>query len=161
MWALRRCQTSEVRSFLALCAVVVLAIGIGVTFVAHGVSQSGILQLSEGRSSARFVITAPAPPTHTYDVEVETAASASVGVHIQTWYGQALGVLDSTRTNPACEANGARTACLLRFPALEAQCPGRWYVIASKISGPSVKVNITVTFQAVKGDLVPGRVTRC
>ena len=176
-----RWQTSSMRGFLAMTVTVLLAIGVGVAIVAHeGVSkaksgsgtsialpasrpQTGELHLAGGRSSAGFTIIALPPPTHTYDVLIETNASADLSVHFQTWYGQTLGVQYSTRGTLAsdCNVTGIHLLCLQHFPALEAQCPGPWKVIASKSSGPPVSVRIVVTFQAVRGDLTVGSVTRC
>jgi len=169
------------RAFLATTVAVLFAIGIGVAVVAHtGLSkaqlgsgtslagrtsrpQSGELHLASGHSTASFTIVALSPPTHTYDVLVETGASADLSVHFQTWYGQRLWVQYSTRGSLAsdCKVAGKSMACLQHFPALEAQCPGRWNVVASKKSGPAVNVRIVVTFQTVRGDLPAGSVTRC
>ena len=166
---------------MATTVAVLLAIGIGVAVVAHeGLSkaksgsgtsiagpvsrpQTGELHLASGHSTASFTIIALSPPTHTYDVLLKTGASADLSVHFQTWYGQRLWVQYSTRSSLAsdCKVVGKSMVCLQHFPALEAQCPGRWNVVASKTSGPAVNVRIVVTFHTVRGDLPAGSVARC
>ena len=116
-----------------------------------GRPQIGYLRLPAGQSSARFTITALAPPTHTYDVFVETTASADVSVYFKTWYGQTLGAQYSTQGTLAsnCVVTGTRMACLSHFPELGAQRAGPWTVIATKRSGPPVSLRVSVTFHSV------------
>lgn len=148
-------------AMLVSICVVVVALGAVAFFAtqsspAHGPSSGSLegraqirhLRLSVGESSARFTITALAPPTHTFDVLVETAASADVSVYFKTWYGQTLGVQYSTQGALAsnCIVTGTQMACLSHFPHLEAQRAGPWTVIASKRSGPPVTVRISITF---------------
>jgi len=152
------------RSLLASSCALVVAIGAVAIFAMQtsptsrsstptldGRPQVGTLLLAKGRSSAHFAITALTPSTHTYDVLVETAASADVSVYFQTWYGQTLGAQYSTQGTLAsnCVVTGARMTCLSHFPELGAERAGTWTVIASKRSGPSAAVRVSVTFQAL------------
>jgi len=111
-----------------------------------GRAQRATLHLARGKSSARFAITALAPPTHTFDVRVGAPAAADVGVRIRTWYGVPLRILNSTHNPDRCRSAGGRSSCYVPFPLLEAQRAGRWTVIASKRSRHPADVAITITF---------------
>jgi hypothetical protein len=99
-----------------------------------------------GPSTARFEITALAPPRHTWDVRVAAPSDADVGARIRTWYGQRLRVLDSTRDRSSCRIEASRSVCSLAFPRLEVQRPGAWTVIVTKRSMPPARVRVTVIF---------------
>jgi hypothetical protein len=72
--------------------------------------------------------------------------AADVSVHIHTWYGVDLGVLDSTHDSAWCTTRAGRLTCLTHLPILEAQLAGRWTVIATKRSGPAATVTIAIIF---------------
>jgi hypothetical protein len=107
----------------------------------------------EGRSNRHFDISAPKPPAHTWDVRVEHPRGTDVRLSIETWYGTKLRVFESTADLPAssCRERGNRQVCLARFPALEAQRPGRWTVSAAKLSKPAAEVLVEVQFTPLDG----------
>jgi hypothetical protein len=112
-----------------------------------GRPQGAVLRLSHGHSTARFRITALPPPQHTWDVGITAPARADFAVHILTWYGAWLGVLDTRdRFEPECVISDTRRVCRLHFPQLEAQRAGPWTVIATERSKREATVRIQVTF---------------
>jgi hypothetical protein len=77
---------------------------------------------------------------------ITAPVAADVAVHIHTWYGVDLGVLDTTHDSAWCRTHGESSTCLSRLPILEAQLARRWTVIATKRSGPAATVNVAITF---------------
>jgi hypothetical protein len=122
----------------------------GATAALVGRPQAAVLQLARGNSTTKFTISALPPPTHTWSVAIDAPAKADVEVHILTWYGAWLSVLDTTRERQSCAITGTQTHCLLSFPLLEAQRAGPWTVIARKRTDPSATVRIQVTFNPTR-----------
>jgi hypothetical protein len=108
--------------------------------------QAARLVLSAGRSSAKYLITAPSPAEYSFDVSVTAPASADVAVNIRTWYGALLSILSSTHDQGVCGRRGSEETCFERFPFLPAQLAGKWTVVASKRSVPPATIRIAVTF---------------
>ena len=112
-----------------------------------GRPQAANLAMASGRSSVRYVITAPDPARHGFDVRVTAPASIDVAVRIRTWYGADLpSILISSHQPGTCRLKGSQDTCLERFPLLEAQHAGAWTVVANKQSGPAATVRIVITF---------------
>jgi hypothetical protein len=107
-----------------------------------GQSQGATLRMASGHSTARFKITALAPPTHVFDVRIVAPASADVRVRMRTSNGRLLRILDSTRIADWCQVRRSRSVCLLMFPLLEAQREGLWTVIVRKRSDPAATVRV-------------------
>ena len=105
------------------------------------------LMLAEGRSSARYRITAPSPAQYGFEVTVIAPAAANVSVNARTWYGAILSILISTRDlREWCRRQGSQDICFERFPLLPAQRAGTWTIVASKHSEPASTVRIAITF---------------
>ena len=115
--------------------------------IIHSIPQSALLRLPAGRSSSRFLLFAPDPPTHPFDVHVETAASARLTIDIRTWYGQVLHVLRAASMEAWCHEQGRKARCLIPLPILEAQRAGRWTVIVRKRSQAAVTAEVSVAFK--------------
>jgi hypothetical protein len=118
--------------------------------ITAGTQANGLarrLRLPAGPVAAQFAIRAPAPSSHTFTVRILAPRHADIAIWLQTWYGQRLNVLGSTRDRANCRAAANQTVCLLRFPRLEAQRAGTWTVHAAKRSPRPAVVQITVTFQ--------------
>ena len=112
-----------------------------------GRPQAANLALASGRSSARYVITAPDPARYGFDVSVTAPASIEVAVSIHTWYGAVFpSILSSSRQSDVCRHRGSEDICFELFPLLPAQRAGAWTVIAAKQSGPAATVRIVITF---------------
>jgi hypothetical protein len=112
-----------------------------------GRPQAANLALASGRSSARYVITAPDPARYGFDVSVTAPASIDVAVSIHTWYGAVFpSILSSSHQSDACRHRGSEDICFELFPPLPAQRAGAWTVIAAKQSGPAMTVRIVITF---------------
>lgn len=93
--------------------------------------------MSSGRSSARYVITAPDPAQYAFDVSVSAPASVDVAVRIDTWYGaEFTSILVSSHQSDWCKLRGSEDLCFEPVPLLPAQRAGAWTVIAAKPSGP-------------------------
>lgn len=114
-----------------------------------GRPQAAALSLSEGSASARYRITAPSPAMYVFDVAVAAPEATNISVHIHTWYGATLSVLNSTRNPESCRRRGSQISCVERFPRLPAQRAGSWTVVVTKQSGYAAKVHIAVTFMKV------------
>lgn len=112
-----------------------------------GRPQAANLAMSGGRSSARYVITAPDPARYAFDVSVSAPSSIDVAVSIDTWYGAEFpSILVSSHQLGACRLRGSEDVCFERFPWLPAQRAGAWTVVAAKKSGPAATVRIVITF---------------
>ena len=112
-----------------------------------GRPQAANLALASGRSSARYVITAPDPARYGFDVSVTAPASIDVAVSIHTWYGAVFpSILSSSHQSGACRLRGSQDVCFELFPFLPAQRAGAWTVVAAKQSGPAAIVRIVITF---------------
>ena len=112
-----------------------------------GKPQAANLAMPSGRSSARYVITAPDPARYGFDVSVTAPASIDVAVSIHTWYGAVFpGILSSSRQPGACRLRGSQDVCFELFPRLEAQRAGAWTVVVAKQSGPATTVRVVITF---------------
>jgi hypothetical protein len=110
--------------------------------------QSARLPVATGRSTARFVVTAPSPARYSFDVFLNTPPSADIAVEVRTWYGSTLSIFDSRdHRGHDCPVEGSREICFLRFPLLPAQKAGRWTVVVTKRSGPSAVVSLAVQFR--------------
>jgi hypothetical protein len=105
--------------------------------------------LGRGRSTERYQIEALNPPTHAYTVHLVATHIPDLEVWLTTWYGASLNVTSSTLHDPSCKRRGGQTACVFRFPALEAQRPGIWEVHLRKRTSTPVFVTLTVTFEPV------------
>lgn len=115
--------------------------------VGVGRPQAASLMLAEGRSSARYRITAPSPAQYGFEVTVIAPAAANVSVNARTWYGAILSILISTRDlRESCRRHGSQDICFERFPLLPAQRAGTWTIVASKRSEPAATVRIVITF---------------
>ena len=103
--------------------------------------------MPSGRSSARYVITAPDPARYAFDVSVTAPASTEVAVSIHTWYGAVFpSILSSSHQSGVCRLRGSQDICFELFPFLPAQRAGAWTVVAAKQSGPAAIVRIVITF---------------
>jgi hypothetical protein len=112
-----------------------------------GKPQAANLAMSSGRSSARYVITAPDPARYAFDVSVSAPASIDVAVRIDTWYGAEFpSILVSSHQSDSCKLSGSKDVCFERFPLLPAQRAGAWTVVAAKPSGPATTVHVAITF---------------
>ena len=112
-----------------------------------GRPQAANLALASGRSSARYVITAPDPARYGFDVSVTAPASIDVAVSIHTWYGAVFpSILISSHQSGVCKLTGSEEICSELFPFLPAQRAGAWTVVAAKQSGPATTVRIVITF---------------
>ena len=112
-----------------------------------GRPQAANLAMSSGRSSARYVISAPDPARYGFDVSVSAPASVDVAVRIGTWYGAEFpSILVSSHQSDWCRLRGSEDVCFERFPLLPAQRAGAWTVVAAKPSGPATTVRIVITF---------------
>lgn len=112
-----------------------------------GRPQAANLAMSSGRSSARYVITAPDPARYAFDVSVSAPASVDVAVSIDTWYGAEFpSILVSSHRSDWCGRRGSEDVCFERFPLLPAQRAGAWTVVAAKPSGPATTVRVVITF---------------
>ena len=112
-----------------------------------GRPQAANLAMSSGRSSARYVITAPDPARYAFDVSVSAPVSVDVAVRIDTWYGAEFpSILGSSHQPDWCKRRGSEDVCFEHFPLLPAQRAGAWAVVAAKPSGPATTVRIVITF---------------
>src|SRR5207248_2680155 len=105
--------------------------------------QSARLPVATGRSTARYVVTAPSPARYGFDVFLNTPLAADIVVEVRTWYGSTLSIFDSRdHRGHDCPVEGSRVVCFLRFPVLPAQKAGRWTVVVTKRSGASAIVRV-------------------
>jgi hypothetical protein len=112
-----------------------------------GRPQAANLAMPSGRSSARYVITAPDPARYGFEVSVAAPASIDVAVSIHTWYGAVLpSILSSSHQPDVCKLRDSEDICFELFPFLPAQRAGAWTVVAAKQSGPTAIVHIAITF---------------
>lgn len=145
---------------VGVCAIVALAVGACGTGMRHTVPRRAAdtytrhkqirLSLAAGRATARYEITAPSPASYGFNISATAPGSLDLDVYIHTWYGANFTVFPSTSSPKICTkrqgATGAEEACFARFPRLPAQYGGRWAIVASKQSGPSVTTHLTITF---------------
>jgi hypothetical protein len=105
------------------------------------------LLLASGRTSARYVITAPNPARYAFNVLVIARPSTDVAISIRTWYGAVFpSILISSHQQGTCSLRGSQDACSEHFPLLPSEHAGAWTVIAAKPAGPATTVRIAITF---------------
>jgi hypothetical protein len=111
-----------------------------------GRPQAASLMLAEGRSSARYRITAPSPARYGFEVTVIAPAAANVSVNARTWYG-ANSAFSSPRAifENRAGARAPRTSALSDFRCCLPSA-GTWTIVASKHSEPAATVRIAITF---------------
>ncbi len=118
-----------------------------------GRPQAANPAMSSGRSSARYVITAPDPARYAFDVSVSAPASVDVAVRIDTWYGAEFpGILVSSHQSDWCRLRARRMSASngflcsppsARAPGLSLppsrQAPPRQFASSSHSQGPSAR----------------------